>query len=96
MYVEQLPEEFQVAIKEKTVIEGMDRDMVLLSKGRPDRKVRDFKDGVETEDWIYGVPPGDVLFVTFEDGEVIRVKAAYGNVGGWVKQDEDPNQPQQN
>ncbi len=92
LYIEQLPEEFQVAIKEKTVLEDMDRDMVLLSKGRPDRKVRDFKDGVETEDWIYGIPPGDVTFVTFEDGKVIRVKESYGAVGGQVKQDEDPNQ----
>ncbi|HUG80857.1 MAG TPA: hypothetical protein VML01_04290 [Bryobacterales bacterium] len=93
LYIEQLPEEFQVAIKEKTVLEDMDRDMVLLSKGRPDRKVRDFKDGVETEDWIYGIPPGDVTFVTFEDGKVIRVKESYAAVGGQVKQDEDPNQP---
>lgn len=93
LYIEQLPEEFQAAIKEKTVIEDMDRDMVLLSKGRPDHKVRDFKDGVETEDWIYGVPPGDVLFVTFGDGKVIRVKESYANVGGQVKQYEDPNQP---
>jgi hypothetical protein len=71
----------------------MDRDMVLLAKGRPDNKVRDFKDGVETEDWIYGIPPGDVTFVTFADGKVIRIKESYGAVGGQVKQDEDPNQP---
>jgi hypothetical protein len=94
LYIEKLPEEFQIAIKDKTVIEGMDRDMVLLSKGRPDGKVRDFKDGVVTEDWIYGVPPGDVVFVTFEDGEVIRVKESYANVGGQVKQNEEPSQPQ--
>ena len=93
LYIEKLPEEFQVAIKEKTVLEDMDRDMVLLAKGRPDNKVRDFKDGVETEDWIYGVPPGNVTFVTFQDGKVIRIKESYGGVGGQVKQDEDPIQP---
>ena len=96
LYIEKLPEEFQVAIKEKTVIEGMDRDMVLLAKDRPDRKVRDLKDGIETEDWIYGVPPGDVIFVTFEDGTVIDIKETYANIGGQVKRYPDPNEDPNN
>lgn len=96
LYIEKLPEEFQVAIKEKTVVEGMDRDMVLLAKDRPDRKVRDVKDGIETEDWIYGVPPGDVTFVTFEDGTVINIKETYANIGGQVKRDPDPNEDPNN
>ena len=53
-YIETLPPEIQEAIKEKRAIEGMDREQVLLALGRPRNKVRETKDGVETEDWIYG------------------------------------------
>jgi hypothetical protein len=88
LYVEKLPPEFQEAIKQKRTMTGMDRDMVLLAKGRPDNKYRDFKDGVETEDWIYGMPPGNVTFVTFEDGKVVRIKDSYATVGGEVKTEE--------
>ena len=84
LYVEKLPEEFQEAITEKRILEGMDREMVLLAKGRPDRKVRDFRDGVETEDWIYGIPPGNLTFVTFEDEKVIAVRDTYAAPGGTV------------
>ena len=59
------------AIEEKEVLTGMDKEMVLLAKNRPDNKYRETKDGVETEDWIYGKPPGDVVFVTFQDGKVV-------------------------
>jgi hypothetical protein len=51
----------------------MDRDAVLSAKGPPDRKVRETRDGVEQEDWIYGLPP-NVLFVTFDGDKVVRVK----------------------
>jgi hypothetical protein len=63
----------------------MDRDMVLLAKGRPDQKVRSFEGGVETEDWIYGKPPGNLVFVTFKDGKVVSVKDSFANVGGEVR-----------
>lgn len=92
LYMEKLPKEFQEAIEEERVVAGMDRDMVLLAKGKPQHKVRDFKDGVETEDWIYGIPPGSITFVTFEEEKVIRVKEAYAHVGGRVKTREDPEQ----
>jgi len=85
LYLEQLEPEMREAIEAGEVREGMDRDMTLLAKGRPDRKVRDFKDGVETEDWIYGKPPGDIVFVTFENGEVIGVKHTHANLGGQVR-----------
>ena len=84
LYIQKLPEEFQEAITEKLILEGMDREMVLLAKGRPDRKVRDFRDGVETEDWIYGIPPGNLTFVTFEDEKVIAVRDSYAAPGGTV------------
>ncbi len=90
LYMEKLPKEFQEAIKAKRVLRNMDKDMVLLAKGRPDRKVRDFKDGLETEDWIYGKPPGNITFVTFEDDKVIKIKEAYATPGGQVGIPEPP------
>ena len=65
-FVETLPEPIQAAIKEKRAVEGMDRETVLLALGRPKNKVRETKDGVDYEDWIYGEPPGRITFVTFE------------------------------
>ncbi|MBI1354873.1 MAG: hypothetical protein GC160_11040 [Acidobacteria bacterium] len=85
VYLDTLEPEQRAAVEKGEVLEGMDRDMTLLAKGRPDRKVRDFKDGVETEDWIYGKPPGDIVFVTFEDGKVIAVKHEHANLGGQVR-----------
>lgn len=61
------------AIKNHKVIVGMDRDAVLSAKGSPDRRVREVRDGVEQEDWIYGLPP-HVLFVTFDGDQVVNVK----------------------
>lgn len=84
LYVESLPPEIQQAVKDKKVIEGMDRDQVLLALGRPDNKVRTTEEGVEYEDWIYGKPPGRIIFVTFEGNEVVRVKEAYAGIGGAV------------
>ena len=85
-YLDQIEPEFKEAIGEQEVITGMDRDMVLLAKDRPDRKYRDFENGVETEDWIYGTPPGEIVFVTFQDGKVINVKYEHANLGGAVEQ----------
>jgi hypothetical protein len=76
-YIETLPKETQEAIKEKRVLVGMDREMVLLAKGHPENKLRETKDGVETEDWIYGKAPGTITFVTFQGNKVIRVKEMY-------------------
>jgi hypothetical protein len=77
LYTETLPPEIQEAIKAKKVLVGMDRETVLLAKGRPENKLRETKDGVETEDWIYGKAPGTITFVTFEGEKVIRVKEMY-------------------
>jgi len=82
-YVEKLPEPIQKAIKENKAIEGMDRDMVLLALGRPRHKERSVtKDGVESEDWIYGEPPGKITFVTFAGSKVVQIKEAYADIGG--------------
>ena len=68
-------------MKEKRAIEGMDREQVLLALGRPVRKVRETKEGEETEDWIYGTPPGKIVFVTFKDNKAIKVKETYAGLG---------------
>ena len=72
-WIETIPEEFRQAIKEKKAVVGMNREMVLAALGRPDRKVRENKQGQETEDWIYGHPPL-VTFVSFADDKVVEVK----------------------
>ena len=85
LYMDKLDPKFREAIEKGEVVEGMDREMVLLAKKRPDKKYRETKDGVEKEDWIYGKPPGDVVFVTFEGGQVTRVKYEHANLGGEVR-----------
>ena len=83
-YVETLPPEIKQAIEDKKPIEGMDRDQVIMALGKPARKSRETKDGVDYEDWIYGVPPGKVTFVTFAGAKVSRVKETYAGLGGSI------------
>jgi hypothetical protein len=83
-YFETLPPAIQTAVKAKKAVEGMNKDQVVLALGRPDNKVRETVDGTELEDWIYGKPPGRIVFVTFEGDKVIRVKEAYAGLGGEV------------
>ncbi len=74
-WLDTLPPKFRQAIAARKAIVGMDRSMVLAALGRPEHKVRNFPaDGGETEDWIYGEPPGTTIFVTFQGEQVIRVK----------------------
>jgi hypothetical protein len=73
-YLDTLPPKCREAIKSHHVLVGMNREMVITSKGRPPKKIRE-KDGeVEYEDWIYGEPPQDVDFVRFVGDEVARVE----------------------
>jgi hypothetical protein len=83
-HIESLPEPVKEAIRKNKVIEGMNRDQVIMAVGRPVRKSRESKDGAEIEDWIYGEPPGRVSFVTFSGDKVIRVKETYAGLGGSV------------
>lgn len=85
LYLDTIDVRYKEAIERSEVIEGMDKEMVILAKGLPWRKVRDFDDGIETEDWIYGRPPGELVFVTFLDGDVIGVKTSTAAIGGRVK-----------
>lgn len=81
-YVETLPEPVQKAIAQKRAIEGMDREQVMLAMGRPVRKTRESKDGLDYEDWIYGQAPGRITFVTFQGAKVVKVKESYAGLGG--------------
>ena len=74
-WVETLPKEFQDAIREKRAVVGMDREMVVAAIGKPERKVRERDlDGLETEDWIYGHPPSQTIFVKFAGDKVVAVR----------------------
>jgi len=71
--VDALPPEFQEAVKAKEAKIGMDRSTVILALGRPDKKVREKKDGVDVEDWIYFQRGLRAKFVTFENNVVVRI-----------------------
>ncbi|HYA96119.1 MAG TPA: hypothetical protein VEC95_07580 [Terriglobales bacterium] len=74
-YLETIPPKAKEAIKNHEVLVGMDQDMVVYSKGRPARKIRENDDkGKPYEEWIYGEPPQDVVFVRFRGQEVVQVK----------------------
>jgi hypothetical protein len=79
-YLESVPPKVKDAIKDHHVLVGMNREMVIYSKGRPEKKIRE-KDGEnEYEDWIYGEPPHDVDFVRVAGDKVVRVETM--KVGG--------------
>ena len=81
LYAETLTPEVQKAIQIKKVIEGMDRDQVLMAMGRPQHKSREVRDGLELEDWVFGQPPGKITFVTFSGSKVVKVKEEYAGLG---------------
>ena len=83
-YVEKLPEPVQKAIKAEQSDRGHgSRSWCCSRLGKPRHKERNVdKDGTETEDWIYGDPPGKITFVTFANSKVIRIKEAYADIGG--------------
>ena len=74
-YLDTLTPKLRDAIKAHQVLVGMNREMVMASKGRPPKKIRE-KDGeVEYEEWIYGEPPADVDFVRLVGDEVVRLES---------------------
>jgi hypothetical protein len=81
-YFDTLPPEIQAAIKAKRAEVGMNRDQVKMAIGQPRDRIRQQNDGLETEDWIYGYPPGKITFVTFANGKVTKVKDSYAGLGG--------------
>jgi hypothetical protein len=89
-YVETVPPKVKQAIKSHQVLVGMNREMVIYSKGRPDKKIREKDDkGAEYEDWIYGDPPKDVDFVRIVGDEVIRVETMKVNGEKIVKTEKE-------
>ena len=71
------------AIAEKRAPVGINRDQVLAAMGHPDHKYRETKgNGIESEDWIFGAPPGKVTFVTFNGSKVVKVKDGMPGLGG--------------
>jgi len=81
IYAETLPPAVQAAIKDKRALTGMTRDQVMMAMGRPEHKWRETTDGEEFEDWVYGVPPGKITFVTFKGEKVVKVKEEYAGLG---------------
>lgn len=74
-YLDTLPPKIKDAINNHLVLVGMNREMLIYSKGRPPRKIRE-KDGeIDYEEWIYGEPPQDVDFVRLVNDEVVRVES---------------------
>jgi hypothetical protein len=91
VYAESLPPAVQKAIAEKRATVGMNHDQVLMAMGRPREKSRESKDGVDFEDWVYGLPPGKITFITFTGDKVIKVKEEYAGLGT-VARDPPPQQ----
>ncbi len=73
-YTETLPENVRNAIRDHKVLVGMNKEMVTYAKGRPPQRVRESKDGVQYEEWIFGQAPQDVEFVRFKGDEVVELK----------------------
>jgi hypothetical protein len=74
-YQKTLSPKLQEAIKDHKILVGMDKEMVMYAKGRPQQRIRDKDDhGQDYEEWIYGKPPEEVNFVRFKGNEVARLE----------------------
>jgi hypothetical protein len=73
-FLEPFPPKAREAVKNHTVLVGMNGDLVLAAKGQPGRKVRETDGGTEYEEWIYGEPPQEMTFVRFLGDEVVRLE----------------------
>jgi hypothetical protein len=74
-YLDTIPLKAKQAIQNHQVLVGMDQDMVIYAKGRPEKKIRESDEqGKPYEEWIYGQPPEDVEFVRFNGIEVVQLK----------------------
>src|SRR5271165_2714589 len=74
-YQKTLSPKLQEAIRDHKILVGMDKEMVMYAKGRPQQRLRDKDDkGEDYEEWIYGTPPEEVDFVRFKGNEVARLE----------------------
>src|ERR1700722_1846428 len=79
-YLDTLPPKVKEAIQAHHVLVGMNQEMVIHTKGKPPKKVRERDGDTEYEEWIYGEPPADVDFVRMVGDEVVRVETM--KIGG--------------
>ncbi len=79
-YLDTVPPKVKTAIQAHQVLVGMNTEMVVHSRGKAPRKVRERDGETEYEEWIYGDPPQDVDFVRIVGDEVVRVETM--KVGG--------------
>jgi len=73
-FMDTLPPKVREAVKNHQVLVGMNRELAVMAKGRPPRKIRERDGAQDYEEWIYGDPPQDVEFVRFVGDEVVRVE----------------------
>lgn len=78
-YVDTLPPKVRDAVKNHHVLVGMNKEMVMVSVGRPGQKVREHDQRGEYEEWIYGQPPQEMQFVRLYGDEVGRVEVMQVN-----------------
>jgi hypothetical protein len=77
VFADTLPPKIRQAVKNHEVLVGMNHEMVIMARERPQQKLREKDDqGRPYEEWIYGALPQDVLFVRFVGDEVVQVKIA--------------------
>ncbi len=79
-YLDTVPPKVKEAIEAHRVLVGMNSEMVIHSKGKAPKKVREKDGDTDYEEWIYGEPPQDVDFVRIIGDEVVRIETM--KVGG--------------
>jgi hypothetical protein len=75
-YTATLPPALKTAIMNHEVWVGMNDQMVLFAKGRPENKYRETDDNTPVTIWMYGQAPKTVEFVHFNGNRVIKVEIA--------------------
>lgn len=81
--VKPLPPPVKAAIARHQALVGMTPGMVIAALGRTNNKSRntDPHTGATYEDWVYGAPPANTVFVRLENGRVIRVTTYFPHGG---------------
>src|SRR4029077_4992291 len=79
-YLDTVPPKVKAAIQAHEVLVGMNTEMVIHSRGKPPKKVREKENEIEYEEWIYGDPPHAVDFVRIIGDEGVSIETIM--VGG--------------
>jgi len=75
-YTATLPPALKKAILDHQVLVGMNTEMLMFAKGRPDNKYRENEGDTPYTVWMYGKPPQTVDFVKLNGNRVVRVEIA--------------------